>query len=320
MIGTIRLEELEATGANGVTMADFTLAAAAPTTTITGTDAANTTQRGGATSETINALGGNDTVNGNGGNDVVNGGEGADTLNGGDGNDTLSGGAGSNVGTLRRQLRQPSLYANNDGTVAFAGNWTEGGGETTDARWRRHPDRRAAVCSSTKVSTVAKRSSARVNLTGATSASVSFTYEDDNLGAGQSVTVQAWNATANAWQNLRHRPRTDTAYHRHVQCHADRRTDRSEFGHPLPSRAGNWDNGDNFYIDNFAVNVTVPGLNAGVDTVNGDAGDDTIIWNANCGGSDRRPRHRQRRNRRRRRRHLRHHRQRRPPKPTASTR
>ena len=26
----------------------------------------------------------------------------------------------------------------------------------------------------------------------------------------------------------------------------------------------------------------MPGLNAGVDTVNGDAGDDTIVWNANA--------------------------------------
>src|SRR4029079_15408589 len=43
----------------------------------------------------------------------------------------------------------------------------------------------------------------------------------------------------------------------------------------------NWDNGDNFYVDNFTVTTTRPGLNAGVDTVNGDAGDDTIVWNAN---------------------------------------
>ena len=43
----------------------------------------------------------------------------------------------------------------------------------------------------------------------------------------------------------------------------------------------NWDAGDNFYVDNFAVNATIPGLNVGVDAVNGGAGDDTIIWNAN---------------------------------------
>ena len=47
VIGTIRLEELEATGVNGVTIADFTLAAAAPATTITGTNASQHPQRGG---------------------------------------------------------------------------------------------------------------------------------------------------------------------------------------------------------------------------------------------------------------------------------
>ena len=48
-------------------------------------------------------------------------------------------------------------------------------------------------------------------------------------------------------------------------------------------------------IDNLTVNVTAPGLNAGADTVNGGAGDDTIHLERQCCGSDRRPRHRQRR-------------------------
>ena len=200
VIGTIRLEELEATGANGVTIADFTLAAAAPTTTITGTDAANTLNGVGNTSETINALGGNDTVNGNGGNDVINGGEGTDTLNGGDGNDTLSGGAGSNVGSSADSFGAES-YANNDGTASFNGNWTEGGGETTDPAGGDISINGGRLQFNDGVDggETIQRS---VNLTGATSAAVSFTYEDDSLGAGQSVTVQAWNATANAWQNL----------------------------------------------------------------------------------------------------------------------
>ena len=105
-IGTIRLEELEATGTNGVTSADFILAAPAPlpANTITGTNAANTLT-GNGTDNLINGLGGNDTLSGAGGNDVINGDEGADTLNGDDGNDTLSGGVGIDCRELCRQLR-----------------------------------------------------------------------------------------------------------------------------------------------------------------------------------------------------------------------
>ena len=46
--------------------------------------------------------------------------------------------------------------------------------------------------------------------------------------------------------------------------------------------ASSLETGDSVNIDNLTVNFTVPGLNAGADTVNGDAGDDTIIWNANA--------------------------------------
>ena len=88
--------------------------------TLTGNDAANT----------INGLGGNDILNGAGGDDVLNGGEGADTLNGGDGNDTLVGGIGSDTGSFADNFDARQSYTNNNGTVNFAGNWIEGGGET----------------------------------------------------------------------------------------------------------------------------------------------------------------------------------------------
>ena len=41
-----------------------------------------------------------------------------------------------------------------------------------------------------------------VNLAGATAATLSFTYEDDNLDAGESVIVEALNVTTNAWETL----------------------------------------------------------------------------------------------------------------------
>ncbi len=132
-----------------------------------------------------------------------------------------------------------------------------------------------------------------VNLTGATSASVTFAFEDDNLGAGQSVIVQARNVNSNAWETLTtgsfggilgsttgNGNGTFTATLSASQIGAN-----SAIRFLTVGDGNNWDNGDNFYVDNFTVNATIPGLNAGVDTINGGAGDDTIIWNANDTGS-----------------------------------
>ena len=121
---------------------------------------------------------------------------------------------------------------------------------------------------------------ARFNLTGATSASVQFTYEDDTcLTGGESVTVQAWNHTTSNWETLagRHSQHGE----RQLQCDPFGRADRRPTRPSASLANGNWDNGDNFFIDNFASRHCASG-NLGVDTVNGDAGDDTIIWNANC--------------------------------------
>jgi len=239
----------------------------------------------GTTSETINALGGNDTVNANGGNDVVNGGEGADTLNGGDGNDTLSGGAGSDTGSYADQFGAQQ-YSNNNGSLNFGGNWTEGGTETgnspTGGDIEINGNRLRFDENVTGNETIERA----FNAAGATSVTVSFAYEDDNLGAGENLIVQARNVSTNAWETLT----------------------TGNFGGILGSTTGNgngtftanlaasqigansairfltqgdWDGGENFYIDNVAINITVPGLNAGVDAINGDAGDDTIVWNAN---------------------------------------
>ena len=95
------------------------------------------------------------------------------------------------------------------------------------------------------------------------------------------MTVQAWNAHhANAWQTLdRRRARQAATGTFNVALTAAQIGPNSAIRF---TANGNWDNGDNFYIDNFTVTATVPGLNAGVDTVNGDAGDDTIVWNANA--------------------------------------
>ena len=133
-IGTIRINN--ATNCS-IDATDFTFATRLQPPRSLASNTAQTINGTGA-AETINAHGGNDTVNAAGGNDVVNGGEGADTLNGGDGNDTLSGGAGANSGNIRDKFGASSYSANNDGTVAFTGGWTETDDEHHELDRRRH--------------------------------------------------------------------------------------------------------------------------------------------------------------------------------------
>ena len=309
-LGTIRLEELEATGANGVTAADFILAAPAPAAFGAPTNAANTIT-GNAAANLINGLGGNDTLSGAAGNDVINGNEGADTLNGGDGNDTLSGGIGSDTGTYRDEFGA-QLYSNSNGTVTLASSWTEGGGEATTSPTAGDISINGGRLQFNQNVDGNETIERAMDLTGATTATLTFAYEDDNLGAGQSVIVQARNVNTNAWETLtggtnagvlgsttNNGNGTFTA-----TLTANQIGSNSAVRFLTAGDGNNWDNGDNFYVDNLQVQFTKVGLNAGIDTVNGDAGDDTIIWNANT-RSDRRPRRGQRRYRGCRWRHLR---------------
>ena len=111
-----------------------------------------------------------------------------------------------------------------------------------------------------------------ISLAGATAATLTFTYQGDDLDAGESVVVEAFNGSI--WQTLGTLGGDATA----------------NFSAPLNAAhtairfraVGTFEGGENFYIENLAINATVPGLNAGADTVNGDAGDDTINWNANA--------------------------------------
>ncbi len=268
-LGTIRI--------NGITDAqldinDFTLATAPTAAPINGTAAANTLN-GTANADTINGLGGNDTLNGLANNDVLNGGEGADTLNGGDGNDTLSGGAGSDTGAIHVDNFGAASYQNSDGPIAFPGAWTETGtGEATSptAGDIQIVGGRLRFGEGIDGDEIIQRS---INLAGTTAASVSFSYEGDDLDTGESVAVEAFNGTT--WQLLGtlggdtngtvNFSAPLTAAHTAVRLRA----------------VGTYEAGENFFVDNFTVNATMPGLNAGVDNVNGDAGDDTIVWNAN---------------------------------------
>jgi Ca2+-binding RTX toxin-like protein len=283
VVGTIQIN-----GVNnaGIDISDFTLAAPPPPPFGAPTAGADTIDGNGA-ANTIDGLGGNDTLNGEGGNDVISGGEGADTLNGGDGNDTLAGGVGSDSTSAADAFGSAS-YGNNNGGLAFAGNWTEGGGETTSPtggdiainggrlQFNQNVDGGETI----------QRS---VNLAGATAATLTFAYEDDNLGAGQSVIVEAWNIVTSTWEALAGGTLGSTTGNGNGTFSASLSANQIGATSAIRLRTtgdgNNWDNGDNFYVDDLTVSVTQPGLNAGVDIVNGDGGDDTIVWHANETGS-----------------------------------
>jgi Ca2+-binding RTX toxin-like protein len=256
------------------TSTDFILAAGPPAPVGGATIGANTIT-GNGSANTIDGLGGNDTLNGAGGNDELFGSEGADTLNGGDGNDTLTGGTGSDTGTYVDTFATAS-YANNNGTLPWVSNWTEGGGETTSATGGDIgiTGGRLAFVAGIDGGETIQRS---IDLAGATTATLSFSYEPDDLDAGEQVIVEAFNGST--WSQLGAALGGDSA--------------TQNFSAPLTAAhtairfraVGNFETGENFYIDNVTVTTTAPGLNAGADTINGDAGDDTIVWNANASGA-----------------------------------
>jgi Ca2+-binding RTX toxin-like protein len=120
VMGTILLDEVEATGANGVSIADFILAQNAPAP-ITGNNNSNTLN-GTNNNDLINALAGNDTVNGNGGNDTIVGGLGNDNINGGAGDDTIIWNANAGTSTDGRDYVNGSTESGLGDTFVINGN------------------------------------------------------------------------------------------------------------------------------------------------------------------------------------------------------
>lgn len=280
-IGTIQV--------NGVTNAnidatDYILAAAAPASFGTATAGADTIT-GNAAANLIDGQGGNDTLSGAGGNDVIVGGEGTDTLNGGDGNDTLSGGAGSNNGTYVDNFDTAAVN-NSSGSVPWTSSWAETGDSGAVTAGQIRIDNGNNVLQFIGGTPAASFDGAQIqrglNLAGATAATLSYSIVETGLDAADDsvqvlfsrdgvtfVPVDTINDTTN---NV-----------------ATRTINLSLFGAgPFTAAAAirfvasSLETGDSVNIDNLTVAVTVPGLNTGADTVNGDAGDDTIIWNANA--------------------------------------
>ncbi|SFJ28160.1 Ca2+-binding protein, RTX toxin-related [Phyllobacterium sp. CL33Tsu] len=258
--GTIQINGV--TNAN-IDITDFTLAAAAPPVFGVGTAAANTIT-GNAAANTINGLGGNDTLSGAGGDDVINGGEGADVLNGGDGNDTLSGGTNIADGTYADTFSAVA-YNNNNGTLNFAGNWTETGDNNSATNGDIFvTNNQLRFAGTIDTNDFIQRS---INLTGATAPTLSFNYQGS--ATGETIAVEALNG--GTWQSLGTLGgATSGAFVAAL--------DPAHSAIRFRTTSG-FDAAETFNIDNVTVTL---GANSGVDTINGDAGDDTIIWNANA--------------------------------------
>ncbi|WP_283207320.1 beta strand repeat-containing protein, partial [Methylobacterium soli] len=286
VLGTIRLEEVEATGVNGVTSADFILATT-PANTINGTNAGQVLN-GTANADTINGLGGNDTLNGLGGNDVINGGEGTDTLNGGDGNDSLVGGTGSDNGAYADNFN--SSVTNSTGSVAWTTTWSEsgdsGGATAGQIRIDANGSNALQFIGGTGTGFDGAQLQRTVDLSGVTAATLTYSVQEAGLDTG------ADNDTVAVWFSRDGIDFVQVDLINSATNTANRSIDLTQFGTgPMTENAAirfvasSLEAQDTVTIDNLAINVTKPGLNVGVDTINGDNGDDTIIWNANASGA-----------------------------------
>lgn len=278
-LGTIHLEELEATGANGVTAADFIFAAAPPPTFGSPTNGGNIIT-GNGSANTINGLGGNDTLSGAGGDDVINGGEGADTLNGGDGNDTLSGGPG--IAALNNADNFDSAnLGNSTGTTAWGPDWAEsgdsGGVTTGQIRIDAGNNNVLQFIGGNGGDFNGAQIQRSVDLAGATAATLSYSIVETGLDAADDTIIVSFSRDGVTFVQV-------DLINDTTNTVANRTIDLSSFGTgPFTANAAirfvasSLETGDSVNIDNLTINATG---SFGIDTINGDAGDDTVIWNA----------------------------------------
>ncbi|QQR40398.1 peroxidase family protein [Devosia rhizoryzae] len=210
------------------------------------------------------ATAGNDVLNGTAAANTINGLAGADVINGGDGNDVIIGGAGIAAGTYADAFAA-AAFNNNTGTLNFAGNWTETGDNNNAASG----DILITGGVLRFASTIdANDSIARaINLTGATAPTLSFTYQ--GAAAGETIVVEALNG--GTWQSL-------GTIAGNTSGNFSANLDPAHSAIRLRTTSG-FDQNETFSIDNVSVAL---GPNSGIDIINGDGGDDTIIWNANA--------------------------------------
>ncbi len=235
---------------------------------------------GGVLNIVVGTPGNDVALNGTAQDDLILGLAGADTLNGLAGNDILVGGPGSGTATFVDNFNSNS-YSINSGSANFAGNWSEtNDGATSPSNGDIDINgNRLRFNQNVDGGEIIQRS---INLAGATAVTLSFNYEDDDLGTGQSVIVEALNVATGLWETLVGGTLGSTTGNGAGTFNAVLTGNQIGAGSAIRFRTtgdgNNWDNGDNFYIDNVTVTATIPGVNGGVDTLNGGLGDDTYSF------------------------------------------
>ncbi len=168
----------------------------------------------------------------------------------------LSGGTGVASGTFSDNFDGAASYTDNNGTLAFEGGWTEGNGEATSATAgdiQINPANGSRLHFEDGIDG-GEFIQRTFNLTGATSASVQFSYVGDATITGtENVTVQAWNHATSSWQTLTGGVLGTASGAFNVALSADQIGPQSAIRF---TANGDWDPGDDFFIDNFVVNAS----------------------------------------------------------------
>ncbi|MBS0478075.1 MAG: hypothetical protein JSR79_02105, partial [Proteobacteria bacterium] len=194
-------------------------------------------------------------------------------------------------------------YTNDDG--AWTDNWAEtgdgGGAATGDIQITGG---RLNFNSGAGTNDAVTRA---INLDGATAATLTFIWTDVGIDAGETIAVEAFNATTNAWELLGTLAGSATADNVNQPFTANLSAAQMSASSAIRFRSvgGVTGAGENYFIDNVSVAFTRPGVvgGAGSEVLVGDdtgtqvkggggndiilanAGDDTIVWNANASGA-----------------------------------
>jgi len=216
---------------------------------------------------------------------VVNGGSGADTLNGGDGNDTLSGGLGIASVNYADNFETQS-QGNSSGTTTWDPDWVESNDSGAVAAGQIRIDAGnnnvLQFIGGNGGDFNGAQIQRSVDLAGATTATLSYSIVETGLDTGDDSIGVFFSRDGVTFVEV------DTI-NDGTNTVPTRTIDLSLFGTgPFTANAAirfvasSLEAGDSVNIDSLTINATG---NFGVDTINGDAGDDTVIWNANASGA-----------------------------------
>jgi Ca2+-binding RTX toxin-like protein len=220
---------------------------------------------------------GNDTLDGTADDDLILGLDGADILNGGAGNDILVGGASGPSGAYADNFNTAS-YANNTvppATANFAGSWGESGDVTTGnivtgGQIRITGGDLVFRDDDNDTGNGGAQIQRTLNLAGATTATISYDYDENSFDAGEIVQVQfaANGTTFITLQTLNNNSGTNSFSTQLTGPF----TANAVLRFVVSNTNNNSGGGDNIAIDNLSITFS------GADVLNGGLGDDTYSF------------------------------------------